>query len=65
MLPLPPSLSAIICISCSPAATSSGSTVPARSGLFSAALTAMTGIFLAFGRRDLRARASRPAPARR
>ena len=48
MLPLPPRWSAIICISCSPAATSSGCTLAATSGLFSAALTATSGMPLDF-----------------
>ena len=47
MLPLPPRRSAIICISCSPAATSSGWTLPAMSLLLSAAFTGTSGIPLA------------------
>ena len=54
MLPLPPSLSAIICISCSPAATSSGCTEDASAPeLDSAAFTAITGM-LGLGRSHLR-----------
>ena len=56
MLPLPPSLSAIICISCSPALTSSGCTLPARSRVVaSAALTGDERDALGLGRGDLRA----------
>ena len=47
MLPLPPRWSAIICISCSPALTSSGCTLPAMSLLSSAALTGTSGMPLA------------------
>ena len=48
MLPLPPSLSAIICISCAPAATSSGCTLAATSELRRDAFTSSIGMPAAF-----------------